>query len=72
MSWGRPGDGWPRNDLERIYARKKAANKELSALLTETGTTLTDLSGIGPTGATRLLVEIGDITRCPDRDHFAS
>ena len=37
-------------DLERIYARKKAANKELTALLAETGTTLTDLPGIGPPG----------------------
>ncbi len=59
-------------DLERIYARKKAANKELTALLAETGTTLMDLPGIGPSGAARLLVEVGDITRFPNRDHFAS
>ena len=59
-------------DLERIYARKKAANKELTELLAATGTTLTDLPGIGPSGAARLLVEVGDITRFPDRDHFAS
>ena len=59
-------------DLERIYARKKAANKELAELLAATGTTLTDLPGIGPSGAARLLVEVGDITRFPDRDHFAS
>ena len=59
-------------DLERIYARKKAANKELTHLLAATSTTLTDLHGIGPTGAARLLVEVGDITRFPDRDHFAS
>src|SRR6478752_2437303 len=51
------------SDLERIYARKKAANKELTTLLAETGTSLTDLAGIGPSGAARLLVEIGDITR---------
>ena len=31
-----------------------------------------DLPGIGPSGAARLLVEVGDITRFPDRDHFAS
>jgi transposase len=30
------------------------------------------LHGIGPSGAARLLVEVGDITRFPDRDHFAS
>jgi transposase len=47
------------SDLERIYTRKKAANKELNELLKATGTTLTDLHGIGPSGAARLLVEIG-------------
>ena len=36
------------------------------------GTTLMTLDGIGPSGAARLLVEIGDITRFPDRGHFAS
>ncbi|MFZ1176519.1 MAG: IS110 family transposase [Mycobacterium sp.] len=60
------------SDLERIYARKKAANKELSQLLAATGTTLPGLHGIGPSGAARLLVEVGDITRFPDHNHFAS
>jgi transposase len=59
-------------DLERIYARKKAANKELTDLVKETGTSLLGLHGIGPTGAARLLVEVGDITRFPDKAHFAS
>lgn len=59
-------------DLERIYARKKAANKELTELVAATGTSLLDLRGIGPSGAARLLVEVGDITRFPDRGHFAS
>jgi transposase len=59
-------------DLERIYARKKAADKELTELVKATGTSLLDLQGIGPFGAARLLVEVGDITRFPDRNHFAS
>jgi transposase len=59
-------------DLERIYARKKAANKELSELVAATGTGLLDLNGIGPSGAARLLVEVGDITRFPTKAHFAS
>ena len=59
-------------DLERIHARKKAADKELKELVTTTGTGLMDLHGIGPSGAARLLVEVGDITRFPDRNHFAS
>jgi transposase len=60
------------SDLERIYARKKAADKELKQLLAETGTTLTQLNGIGPSGAARLLVEVADITRFPSKAHFAS
>jgi transposase len=59
-------------DLERIYARKKAANTELEELVKATGTTLLDPHGIGPTGAARLLVEVGDITRFPNKAHFAS
>jgi transposase len=59
-------------DLERIYARKKAANKELNELLAATGSNLSTLTGIGPSGAARLLVEVGDITRFPTRNHFAS
>lgn len=59
-------------DLERIYARKKAANRELVALVRETRSALLDLTGIGPSGAARLLVEVGDVTRFPDKGHFAS
>jgi transposase len=59
-------------DLERIYARKKAADKELTELVSATRTGLLHLHGIGPTGAARLLVEVGDVSRFPDRNHFAS
>ena len=59
-------------DLERVYARKKTADKELKELLGATGTTLLDLHGVGPSGAARLLVEVGGITGFPNRDHFAS
>ena len=59
-------------DLERVYQRSKQADKELKELVAATGTTLMDLHGIGPSGAARLLVEVGDITRFPNRAHFAS
>ena len=58
--------------LERVCARKKAANKELAELVRQTGTGLLALHGIGPSGAARLLVEVGDITRFPAKGHFAS
>jgi transposase len=60
------------SDLERVYQRTKAADKQLTALLQATGTTLTSLHGIGPSGAARLLIEASDITRFPSRGHFAS
>jgi transposase len=59
-------------DLERIYTRKKAADKELRELINETGTSLMSLNGIGPSGAARLLIDVGDITRFPTKGHFAS
>src|SRR5690348_3659781 len=60
------------SDLERTCQRKKAADKELRDLLKTTGTTLTSLNGIGPSGAARLLIEAGDITLFPSKAHFAS
>jgi len=54
-------------DLERIYTRKKAADKELRELIAATGTSLLTLNGIGPSGAARLLIDVGDITRFPTR-----
>ena len=59
-------------DLERVYARKKQANKELVDLVKSTRKALMDLHGIGPSGAARLLVEVGDPTRFPTKGHFAS
>ncbi|HEV3295251.1 MAG TPA: transposase [Streptosporangiaceae bacterium] len=71
MRPGRPAAGLIAG-LERSCQRKKAAGKELAAAVTATGATLMTLDGIGPSGAARLLVEAGDVTRFPDRGHFAS
>lgn len=59
-------------DLQTIYQRSKALDKEIKQLVIDTGSTLMDLHGIGPSSAARLLVEVGDIHRFPDRNHFAS
>ena len=56
---------------KRVHDRKKAADRELRDMVAATGTGLLDLHGIGPSGAARLLAEVGDITRFPDRGHFA-
>jgi transposase len=59
-------------DLQRNKTRRKAADLELKQLLAQSGTSLMDLDGIGPSIAARLLVEVGDITRFPNKAHFAS
>jgi transposase len=59
-------------ELESIDKKIKAADKELTQLVLARGSTLMDLQGIGPSGATRLLADVGDIHRFAGRDHFAS
>jgi hypothetical protein len=59
-------------ELTLIDARIKAANKQLTALVTATGSSLRQLNGIGPSGAARLIGDIGDIHRFPTANHFAS
>ena len=59
-------------ELEAIDKKIKTAEKDLAALVTERGSTLMDLTGIGPTGAARLLADVGDIHRFADKDRFAS
>jgi transposase len=55
-----------------IDKKIKAANKQLTELVKATGSTLQQLNGIGPSGAARLLGDIGDVSRFASRDHFAS
>ncbi|WVK78930.1 transposase [Dactylosporangium sp. AC04546] len=55
-----------------IDKKIKAANQQLTELVDATGSTLQQLNGIGPSGAARLLGDVGDINRFASRDHFAS
>jgi len=59
-------------ELESIDKKIKAAEKDLTALVIERGSTLLELNGIGPSGAARLLADVGDIHRFRDRDRFVS
>ena len=59
-------------ELEGIDKRIKTATTELRDLVEATGSTLLELHGIGPSGAARLLGDIGDVARFPTRGHFAS
>lgn len=59
-------------ELVAIDKRIKTANRELNELIDATGSTLRELDGIGPSGAARLLGDVGDITRFADKARFAS
>jgi transposase len=60
------------HELVTIDKKIKIANQELTELVTSTGSQLQQLRGIGPSGAARLLGDIGDISRFTSRAHFAS
>jgi Transposase IS116/IS110/IS902 family len=60
------------SELSLIDRKIKATNAQLRELIAATGSGLLDLNGIGPSGAARLLGDIGDIACFPDHGHFAS
>ena len=59
-------------ELTRTDKRIKAADAELKELVAATGSSLLTLHGIGPSGAARLLGDVGDIARFADKGRFAS
>ncbi len=59
-------------ELETIDKKIKTTEKDLKQLVLARGCTLMGLHGIGPSGAARLLADVGDIRRFADRDRFAS
>ena len=59
-------------DLVSVDAKLKAIKTELRAAVLARGSRLMDLFGVGPAGAARILSDVGDVARFPDRNHFAS
>src|SRR2546429_102081 len=59
-------------ELVQVDKKIKAAKKELTDLVKASGSSLQKLNGIGPSGAARLVGDIGDIRRFASRGHFAS
>jgi transposase len=59
-------------DLVVVDAKLKAIKKELKTAVTDRGSHLMDLFGVGPAGAARILCDVGDVARFCDRNHFAS
>jgi transposase len=59
-------------ELTAIDKKIKAANAQLTELVKATGSSLQQLNGIGPSGAARLIGDIGDVSRFATAGHFAS
>jgi len=59
-------------DVRRLDRQIKTASQAIRTAVRDHGTTLTEVFGVGPVLAAKLLGHAGDITRFPDRDHFAS
>jgi transposase len=59
-------------DLVAVDTKLKAIKKELRGAVQARGSDLMDLFGVGPAGAARILADVGDVARFPDRNHFAS
>jgi transposase len=59
-------------DVRRLDQQVKTASQAIREAVRAHGTTLTEVFGIGPILAAKLLGHTGDISRFPSRDHFAS
>jgi transposase len=59
-------------DVRRLDRQIKTASQTIRQAVGGHGTTLTQVFGVGPVLAAKLLGHAGDITRFPSRDHFAS
>jgi transposase len=59
-------------DLRRLDTTIKAHTKSLTTALDTAGSSLTDVHGLGPVLAAKILAHSGDITRFPSRHHYAS
>jgi transposase len=59
-------------DLRRIDAQRRQARAKIAAAVRAAGTSLTEVFGVGPVVAATVIGDVGDISRFPDADRFAS
>ena len=59
-------------DLRHVDAQLRASKKKLTAAVRASGTTVTEVFGVGPVVAATVIGDIADITRFPGRDHFGA
>jgi transposase len=59
-------------DVRRLDRQVAAATTAVRKAVADSGTTLTQIYGVGPILAAKILGHTGDVVRFPDRDHYAS
>ena len=59
-------------EMVALDTKIKASTKELKLLILERGSSLMDLTGVGPVVSARILADVGDVARFADRNRFAS
>ena len=59
-------------DMRRLDAQLRGTRKKLAAAVKSSGTTLTEVFGVGPVIAGTIIGDVADVSRFPGRDHFAS
>jgi len=59
-------------DLRRFDEQMRASKKRIALAVKASGTTVTDLFGVGPVVAAMLIGYTGDVTRFKNRDHFSA
>jgi len=59
-------------DLRRIDAQMRDAKKKLTVAVAASGTTVTEVFGVGPVVAAIVIGAVRDVSRFPSRDHFAA
>jgi transposase len=59
-------------DLRRIDAQMRDTKKRLAVAVRASGTTVTEIFGVGPVIAATVIGYVADVSRFPSRDHFAA
>jgi len=59
-------------DLGRLDDQLRDTKKRITAAVTASKTTLTELFGVGPIVAATVIGDVGDVSRFPNRDAFAA
>jgi transposase len=60
------------DDLRRVDVQLRDVSKKLATAVRASGTTLTGIFGVGPVVAATVIGAVRDVSRFPDRDHFAA